>query len=269
MKTKIAMILGIVFLLLIEIPYVPSSGATAPARQTTTVLFDYTVILFPSNSSWRATITNIGNSTVWNTVSISNSTIQDNEFLLNSNGSAFIPAKQTVQGSFQCHYFNGTIGADSPCTLSRGALYRFCTSVGNNTGTIAFDEALGCFKVRADGTIFHGSTHHRIDLVWKTLVLGGNTAQWYFKLRNVGTRTIEFSATLSWQCDSPVQGWITCMRTTRKITLAAGGVYTLKESFKPPWNSFPVGTSGITASVSATFRNRFHLYENMDNLTAV
>ena len=240
-----------------------------PVRQVTTTLFDYTVVLYPGNSSWATSITNIGNSTIWNTVSISNSSIQDNQFLLNGNGLADIPAKQSIRGSFPCQYFNGTLGQESACTISMGAVYRFCTSVGNNTGTIAFDEMLGCVNVRADGTIFHGSTHHRIDVVWKTLILGGNTAQWNFKLRNVGTRTIEFSAILSWPCDSPDQGWITCMRSTPKITLAPGGVYILKEPFRPRWGSLPVGASGIIVSVSATFLHRFQLYENAYNLTAV
>ena len=262
------MILGVAFLLLVGIPEIPSTAVTMPVRQVTTTMFDYTVALFPGNSSWTATITNIGNSTVWNTVSISNSTIQDNEFLLNSNGLVDIPAKQTVHGSFPCHYFNGTLGQESLCTLTPGAAYRFCTSVGNNTGTTAFDEMLGCFNIRADGNTFHGSTHHRIDVDWKTMIVGGSTATWNFKLKNVGTRTIEFSALLSWQCDSPVQGWITCMRTTPKITLSPGGVFTFKESFKPPWASLPSGTSGITVSVSATFRQHFQLYENAYDLTA-
>jgi len=263
------MLLGLVFLLLIGIPAIPGTAFSPPVRQVTTTLFDYSVTLYPNNSSWTATITNIGNSTIWNTVSISNTSIQDNEFLLNSNGLADVAAKQTVHGTFQCHYFNGTLGQESNCNLSRGAIYRFCTSVGNNTGTIGFDEALGCFKVRADGTTFHGSTHHRIDVVWKTAIVGGSSALWYFKLRNVGTRTIEFSALLSFPCDSPVQGWITCTRTSPKITLAPGGTYMVKESFRPPWDSLPVGASGITVSVSATFRDRFQLYENEYNLTAV
>ncbi|MFI5419814.1 MAG: hypothetical protein ACHQ1H_02490 [Nitrososphaerales archaeon] len=272
MKIRIAIILATMFLLFVGAPLIPSTALTTniltPVRQATTTMFDYTVTLYPSNSSWTASLTNIGPSVVWNTVSISNTSIQENEFLLGTAGTPMISPGETVRGSFQCHYFNGTLGVDSPCTLSNNSQYRFCTSLGNNTGTTAFDEVLGCFNVRADGLMHHGSTHHRIDVEWRTALRGGKLALWGFRLRNVGTRTIVFSVNLSWPCDSPTQGWITCTKQTPRVHLASGQVYSFRTTFKPAWDSLPSGTSGITVSVSALFKDRFQLNENVYNLTA-
>ncbi len=272
MKIRIATVLVTVILLLVGAPAILSTAVTSnaltPVKQTTTTMFDYAIALYPGNSSWFASIKNIGHSMVWNTVSISNSSVQDNEFLLGTGGTPLISPGQTIKGSFQCHYFNGTLGRDSPCSITPNAAYRFCTSVGNNTGTTAFDELLGCFNVRADGALHHGSTHHRIDIVWRTAVRGGRLALWDFRLRNVGTGPIAFSVVLSWQCDSPNQGWITCSKQISAIHLASGQIYSMREVFKPAWNSLPKGTGGISVSVRAVFETRFQLNENVYSLTA-
>jgi len=268
MSPKLAAIIGIVFLLLFGVPSLPSSAATS-TRHTTSTMFSYNITLYPGNSSWSASITNIGSSVVWNTVSISNATIQDNQFLLSTLGNFDISPGQTVHGSFPCQFFNGTSGSDESCTLTRGATYRFCTSVGNNTGTITFDELLGCFNVKADGVTRSGSTYRRIDLTWRTSIDGGAIAKWHFNLRNIGTQTVRFYVTLSWQCMSPIQGWLTCVETSPSFNVTRGNSHSFIISFKPRWNSIPVGKGGLTVTVWASYGKRMQLDENAYNLTAV
>jgi hypothetical protein len=267
MKLKFTFVSIIVFLFFAGVPSLPGS-ASHSVGYTTTTMFSYSVTLFPANSSWSATITNIGGSIVWNTVSISNATIQDNEFLLSKKGSAFFSPGQTATGAFHCQFFNGTSGTFGPCTISSGATYRFCASVGNNTGTIAFDQLLGCFDVKANGLAIKGSTHHRLDINWNTSILGGNIAKWYFRMNNVGTRTVDFYVTLSWQCYSITQGWHTCTQTSPKVELAGGHAYSFRTLFRPLWNSIPSGKTGLTVTVWANLGTRFQLDENAYNLTA-
>jgi hypothetical protein len=253
-------------LLILTLSSFGETTAFAGTTHTTAMAFKYTITLYPTNSSWRAEITNVGSSVIWAQLTIENSTMRQNEFL--QTGFQIMPG-HSGSGSYklQCYFFGKGY---RPCPMTKGATYQFCPSSGDNMNTTALDYFHGCVNVRANGVAVQGSTSPRMNLTWSTSIVGGSTAKWHFSLKNVGTQSVNFVAILSWPClnPDPNVGWTTCSKQSANIQLTPGHTTSFTLSFKPMFHSLPSNTRNITATVLAKYSPSWILSEGENGLVA-